>query len=367
MLRFFDRALNAQGSREYVVFNYILLVLIFLSIFLLVVEVRYKDDIGPQMAVVVDVADYVIVIVFAVEYVLRVALAEKPKKYVFSFYGIVDFLAVFPSLLIFAFGGVVSVGFFRVLRLFRLFRILKIVRFRREQDPFWKGVLAQTAPYMAIGMALKIVVFAFEDQRWVPEIGNLGTVIAVVGFSIGVLLGSKLGVAQTRLHKFEDSLIETIGLLESIQTTVDRSLIREWTAQLETYFRTGENPDGFWDVHDRLILKMQEANIGAPIRASINQKVSYIVFRMKTETPRIYDEFLQRILIFYALAVIISIPGFFGFLSIILICYVLGGMYFVICDIDQPISHSRTAQIDADISPLLDYMKRLGVEPGLSA
>ena len=36
-----------------------------------------------------------------------------------------------------------------------------------------------------------------------------------------------------------------------------------------------------------------------------------------------------------------------------LVVYVLGGMYFLIEDMDRPIDYDREALIDADISPLI--------------
>jgi voltage-gated potassium channel len=64
--------------------------------------------------------------VFTVEYALRLASARHPFRYAFSFFGIVDLLAVVPSYLSLMIPGAQSLLAVRVLRLIRVFRILKL-------------------------------------------------------------------------------------------------------------------------------------------------------------------------------------------------------------------------------------------------
>lgn len=83
---------------------------------------------------VMDVIELITIIIFAVEYVLRIWTSEylypeasKGKaalKFIFSFYGLIDFFTFFPYFLpIFFPMGIVAFRVFRVIRIFRLFRI----------------------------------------------------------------------------------------------------------------------------------------------------------------------------------------------------------------------------------------------------
>ncbi|MDP1558211.1 MAG: ion transporter [Nitrosomonas sp.] len=67
----------------------------------------------------------VIVSIFTLEYLARVYVADRKRDYVFSFYGIVDLIAIVPFYL--------SVGLdlrsLRILRMLRLFRLFKLVRY----------------------------------------------------------------------------------------------------------------------------------------------------------------------------------------------------------------------------------------------
>lgn len=63
-----------------------------------------------------------ILVVFAVEYALRLICSPRPLTYAFSFWGIIDFLAVVPAILFF-FPDAQSI---RAIRLLRLARLLKL-------------------------------------------------------------------------------------------------------------------------------------------------------------------------------------------------------------------------------------------------
>jgi len=69
-----------------------------------------------------DTIDSIAVIVFAIEYVLRLWCAEKKLAYLFSFYALVDLIAILPSL-----WGFVDTSFIRVFRWFRILRLIRLV------------------------------------------------------------------------------------------------------------------------------------------------------------------------------------------------------------------------------------------------
>ncbi len=70
------------------------------------------------------VLDWVFFILFSAEYILRVYIEPRKRDFIFSFYGIIDLLAILPSLFLLP-------GFrvLRILRFLRVFRIFKATRF----------------------------------------------------------------------------------------------------------------------------------------------------------------------------------------------------------------------------------------------
>ncbi|CAM4120383.1 ion transporter [Gillisia hiemivivida] len=113
-------------------FDIVLLVLIVLSIILVMLEsvasynIKYHDQFY--------FAEWVITIFFSIEYILRIISINKPTKYIFSFYGIVDLLSTIPSYIIFFVGGSNMFLAVRALRLLRVFRILKVTRYIGESQ-----------------------------------------------------------------------------------------------------------------------------------------------------------------------------------------------------------------------------------------
>lgn len=74
-----------------------------------------------------------IVIIFTIEYILRIYIADKKNDYIFSFFGIVDFIAIIPFYISL---GIVDLGSLRILRMLRLFRLFKLVRYNKAMQRF---------------------------------------------------------------------------------------------------------------------------------------------------------------------------------------------------------------------------------------
>lgn len=112
------------------IFDYFIQAMILTS--LIAYSIGTLPNNSEQTRVVLRVIEWVSVIVFTFEYVLRVWVAQKPLKYIFSFYGIIDFVAVFPFYITSS-GHLLSL---RALRVFRIFRAFKLVRYNAALNRF---------------------------------------------------------------------------------------------------------------------------------------------------------------------------------------------------------------------------------------
>lgn len=108
--------LNTFGGK---VLNYSILILILISV--LISMLNTIDTIEQNWGEVIRVFQLTVMYIFLLEYVLRVYSAKRKKKYLFSFYGVVDLLTVLPLL----FGSTGST----IMRLARLVRILKVTQY----------------------------------------------------------------------------------------------------------------------------------------------------------------------------------------------------------------------------------------------
>jgi voltage-gated potassium channel len=108
-------------------FDVVLLILILASIILVMLE--SVKSFNEQHSDFLNIAEWVITILFTLEYFARIISIKKPKEYIFSFYGVVDFLSTIPKYLTLFFVGTHTLAALRALRLMRVFRILKLTRF----------------------------------------------------------------------------------------------------------------------------------------------------------------------------------------------------------------------------------------------
>ena len=108
-------------------FDIILIIAILLSIVFVMLE--SVDSYDKKYHNFLNIAEWIITILFTLENIARIISIKKPFSYIFSFYGIIDFLATIPKYLSVFFIGTHALVAIRALRLLRVFRILKLARY----------------------------------------------------------------------------------------------------------------------------------------------------------------------------------------------------------------------------------------------
>jgi len=106
-------------------FAYTIQILIVLS--LVTFSLETLPGLSETQRRALELTEMVTVIIFTVEYILRLWVAEKRLGFVFSMYGLVDLVAILPFYLAMGF----DLRSIRVIRMLRLFRIMKMVRYSR--------------------------------------------------------------------------------------------------------------------------------------------------------------------------------------------------------------------------------------------
>jgi voltage-gated potassium channel len=111
---------------------------------------------------------------FSIEFILRLLSVRRPFGYVFSFYGIVDLLAILPSFVSLLLPGTQHLLVIRILRLLRIFRVLKLGRYVSESQQLVSAIRNSRA---------KIFVFLF----------SVLTLVVVIGAAMYLIEGPKNG------------------------------------------------------------------------------------------------------------------------------------------------------------------------------
>jgi voltage-gated potassium channel len=109
------------------IFDVVLLGIIFISVLLVLLE--SVPGIRKEHHDFLVLSEWIITGIFTIEYILRILIVKKPAKYIFSFYGIIDFLAVIPTYAGLFAATYQSLIIIRIFRFLRIFRVLKLTRY----------------------------------------------------------------------------------------------------------------------------------------------------------------------------------------------------------------------------------------------
>lgn len=122
---------TATKSGRY--FTFFIHCLIVLS--LITFSLETLPDLPLQWRGILSTVETFIVVVFTLEYLLHLYLAKKRIKFIFSFYGLIDLLAILPFFLM---GGLDLIGL-RAFRILRLMKIFKLFRYNKAMSRFHRA------------------------------------------------------------------------------------------------------------------------------------------------------------------------------------------------------------------------------------
>ena len=147
-------------------FDIILLWAIVLSV--LVVFLESIGTLRISYGILFYYLEWFFTILFTVEYGLRIFSTRRPLRYIFSFYGVIDLLAILPTYLSLVITGSQYFIVIRILRLLRVFRILKLTHMMRQATILRRALVASRG---------KIAVFLFAVLTLIVIIGAVMYVI----------------------------------------------------------------------------------------------------------------------------------------------------------------------------------------------
>lgn len=134
-------------------FDVILLAVIVTSIVTVMLEsvTQYQERYGQVFIWL----EWIITGLFTLEFLARLACVNRGRKYVFSFFGMVDLVSLLPSYLGLFFSGTHALAVIRTLRLLRVFRVLKLARHVTEARTLLIA-LRQTWPKITVFLLVMI-------------------------------------------------------------------------------------------------------------------------------------------------------------------------------------------------------------------
>lgn len=173
---------DTKSGRRFDLFIQLLIILSIVSF-----TIDTLPNLNSDFRSFLNVLEIITVIIFTMEYILRIIIADSKLKFIFSFYGVIDLLAVLPFYI--ALG--LDLRSLRILRLFRLFRILKLIQFSKSIQRY-KDVFIKLKTELAIfGIATLILlylssvgIYYFESDAQ-PD--NFGSIFHCLWWSVATL------------------------------------------------------------------------------------------------------------------------------------------------------------------------------------
>jgi len=210
--KLFDILFEAD-TRQGKAFNISILVIICLSILVVLLEsvpaytIRYK-----RLFIILE---WTFTGIFLIEYVLRIYTTRNRWRYIFSFFGIVDLLAILPAFIAFFLVGAHSLIVIRSFRLLRVFRILKVNRYTRAGQTLSKAIQSSMAKIGVFLFAVVTIVVLVGTIMYLIE-GEANGFVSIpksIYWSIVTLTTVGYGdlTPQTAFGQFVSSLVMILG------------------------------------------------------------------------------------------------------------------------------------------------------------
>lgn len=162
-----------------------------------------------------NISEWVITILFTLEYIARIVTVKRPIRYIFSFYGIVDLLALLPKYISIIFVGTHALVALRALRLLRIFRILKLARYLGASNFLLSALKASRAKILVFLFTVVIICIIFGTLMYIieGEASGFTSIPVSVYWSIVTLTTVGFGdiAPVTPLGQFLASIIMILG------------------------------------------------------------------------------------------------------------------------------------------------------------
>lgn len=153
-------------------FDISLLVMIALSTFIVMMESMRSVDMRYHKTLVQ--LEWIITILFTIEYFLRIIIVKNKKDYIFSFMGIIDFLSILPFFMSLLFPFTKFLSIIRLLRILRVFRILNLMDYMNDGQYIVQALKNSSRKIYIFLLFILILVTILGSLMYVVESGENG-------------------------------------------------------------------------------------------------------------------------------------------------------------------------------------------------
>ncbi|TAH41472.1 MAG: ion transporter [Bacteroidetes bacterium] len=181
----------------------------------LVVMLESVPELGSRYSREFFILEWVLTVIFTLEFLLRLWISPKPVAYAKSFWGIIDFLSILPTYLSLFIVGYHYLLVVRIFRLLRVFRVLKLARFSSEAQVLVDALKSSLYKISIFLLAVVSIVTFMGTIMYVVEGGEEGFTSIPQSIYWAVVTVTTVGygdmVPHTVLGKFISSIAMIMG------------------------------------------------------------------------------------------------------------------------------------------------------------
>lgn len=194
-------------------FDSTLLLIILAS--LVVVMLDSIDSVHKNYAALLAAIEWGFTFIFIVEYGLRLYCSPKPLRYAFSFYGLVDLLAIVPGILALYYSDAQYLLIVRIIRMLRIFRVLKLSPYLKQANYLMAALRGSKQKIIVFLVSVSTLVTVFGTLMYVIEGPEHGFTSIPKGIYWAIVTLTTVGfgdiVPKTPLGQVVSSLVMIIG------------------------------------------------------------------------------------------------------------------------------------------------------------
>jgi voltage-gated potassium channel len=237
-------------SRAGKLFDVVLLIAILASV--LVAMLDSVKSVAAEHHDLLAAAEWIFTILFTVEYGLRLLCVRRKLGYIFSFFGIIDFLAIVPTYLTLFELGWKHGAVVRSLRLLRVFRIFKLAQFLSEASALRAALSASRAKVTVFFATVLILVCIVGSAMHLIEGPDSGFDSIPQGIYWAVVTVTTVGYGDILPVTVAGKLLATLVMLAgySILIIPGGIISAEWVAIRQAGITTQSCPDCSREGHD---------------------------------------------------------------------------------------------------------------------
>lgn len=164
---------------------------------------------------VFTVAEWAFTALFSIEYLCRLICLRQPSRYAFSFFGLIDLLAVLPTYLALLFPAIHVLIDVRILRLLRVFRIFKLTEYISEYQALAVALKASARKILVFLSVVVLIVIVMGTLMYVIEGPERGFTSIPTSIYWAVTTMTTVGFGdiapQSALGRFITSIMMLVG------------------------------------------------------------------------------------------------------------------------------------------------------------